>query len=86
MLKWDYSGPFPSSQVTVFDAISPFVNVSMIFVTSVMGGYTTLIGASTPTGSIKVEHASATKDAYYFVYVQQFGGNISLNDVQIYSP
>ena len=50
---------------------------------TIVGGYTTLIGASTPTGSIKVENASATKDAYYFVYVQQFGGNISLNDVQI---
>jgi len=50
---------------------------------TIVGGYTTLIGASTPTGSIEVQNASATNDAYYFIYVEQFGGNISLNDVQI---
>ncbi len=50
---------------------------------TIVGGYTTLIGASTPTGSIDVQNASAPNDAYYFVYVQQFGGNISLNDVQL---
>ena len=50
---------------------------------TIVGGYTTLIGASTPTASIQVQNASAPSDAYYFIYVQQFGGNISLNDVQI---
>lgn len=50
---------------------------------TIVGGYTTLIGASTPTGSISVENASASNDAYYFIYVQQFGGNISLNNVQL---
>lgn len=50
---------------------------------TIVGGYTTLIGASTPTASIQVQNASATNDAYYLIYVQQFGGNISLNDVQM---
>ena len=50
---------------------------------TIVGGYTTLIGASTPTASIQIQNASATHDAYYFIYVQQFGGNISLNDTQI---
>jgi len=50
---------------------------------TIVGGYTTLIGASTPTASIQIQNASATNDAYYFIYVQQFGGNISLNDTQI---
>jgi flagellin-like protein len=46
---------------------------------TILGGYTTFLGASTPLGDITVTNTSAGSLHSYRVYVNQFGGNISLN-------
>ena len=55
---------------------------------TILGGYTTFLGASTPQASITVTnatsaHSSPPSKPIYFVYINQFGGNISLNEVQM---
>ena len=55
---------------------------------TILGGYTTFLGASTPQASITVTnatsaHSSSPSKPIYFVYINQFGGNISLNEVQM---
>ena len=54
---------------------------------TILGGYTTFLGASTPQASITVtnatSHSSSLPKPIYFVYINQFGGNISLDDVQM---
>ena len=56
---------------------------------TILGGYTTFLGASTPQASITVTNATSSHSStnlpkpIYFVYINQFGGNISLNDVQM---
>ncbi len=50
---------------------------------TILGGYTTFLGSSTPQASISVKEVSSSTPPIYLLYVQQFGGNISLNDVQL---
>lgn len=50
---------------------------------TILGGYTTFLGASTPQASINVDPVGTTADPVYTMYVQQFGGNISLGEVQM---
>lgn len=50
---------------------------------TILGNYTLFLGSSTPTASIQVKNASTSTTPYYFVYVDQFNGNVSLNDVQM---
>lgn len=50
---------------------------------TILGGYTTFLGSSTPQASITVQPVGTTNDPIYTLYVQQFGGNISLNEVQM---
>lgn len=50
---------------------------------TILGGYTTFLGSSTPQASIQLNTVSSGNPPVYMLYVQQFGGNISLNDVQL---
>lgn len=50
---------------------------------TILGNYTLFLGSSTPTASVQVKNASTADTPYYFVYVEQVGGNVSLNDVQM---
>lgn len=50
---------------------------------TILGGYTTFLGSSTPQASIHLTPASNSQPPIYMLYVQQFGGNLSLNDVQL---
>ncbi len=49
---------------------------------TILGGYTTFLGASTPQASIQVNEV-ATNPPVYQLYVNQYGGNISLSEVQM---
>lgn len=49
---------------------------------TILGGYTTFLGASTPQASIEVNSVSSSPPIYR-MYVNQYGGNISLSDVQM---
>ncbi|MEM0158870.1 MAG: archaellin/type IV pilin N-terminal domain-containing protein [Thermoplasmataceae archaeon] len=50
---------------------------------TILGGYTTLLGASTPTASISVQNSSGPNTPYYTIYINQVGGNISMNKVEL---
>lgn len=73
-------------------AVSPIIaTILLIAITvvlaatlyTILGGYTTFLGASTPTASVQVQNSSTAKLPFYFVYVEQFGGNVSLKSVQV---
>lgn len=73
-------------------AVSPIIaTILLIAITvvlaatlyTILGGYTTFLGASTPSASVQVKNVSTSSLPYYTVYVQQFGGNVSLNQVQL---
>lgn len=73
-------------------AVSPIIaTILLIAITvvlaatlyTILGGYTTFLGASTPSASVQVKNASASSLPFYRVYVEQFGGNISLNNVEL---
>ncbi|AKA48992.1 hypothetical protein IX51_07670 [uncultured archaeon] len=73
-------------------AVSPIIaTILLIAITvvlaatlyTILGGYTTFLGASTPTASVQVTNSSTSTLPFYFVYVEQFGGNVSLNSVQL---
>lgn len=73
-------------------AVSPIIaTILLIAITvvlaatlyTILGGYTTFLGASTPTASMTVKNDSSSSYPYYTVYVDQFGGNVSLNHVQM---
>ncbi len=73
-------------------AVSPIIaTILLIAITvvlaatlyTILGGYTTFLGASTPSASVQVQNSSSSDLPFYFVYVNQFGGNVSLNDVQL---
>lgn len=73
-------------------AVSPIIaTILLIAITvvlaatlyTILGGYTTFLGASTPSASVQVKNASTSTLPFYFVYVDQFGGNVSLNSVQV---
>lgn len=50
---------------------------------TILGGYTTFLGSSTPQASITVKSVTSSPPPIYMLYVQQFGGNISLDKVQL---
>ncbi len=50
---------------------------------TILGGYTTFLGQSTPQASIQLNSVSSGNSPVYMLYVKQFGGNISLNEVQL---
>lgn len=50
---------------------------------TILGGYTTFLGSSTPQASITVKPVTSSPPPIYMLYVQQFGGNISLDKVQM---
>ena len=55
---------------------------------TILGGYTTFLGASTPQAAITATNATSTHSSppskpIYLVYILQFNGNVSLNDVQM---
>ncbi len=73
-------------------AVSPIIaTILLIAITvvlaatlyTILGGYTTFLGASTPSASVQVKNSSTSTLPFYFVYVEQFGGNVSLNSVQL---
>ena len=73
-------------------AVSPIIaTILLIAITvvlaatlyTILGGYTTFLGASTPTASVQVKNSSTSTLPFYFVYVEQFGGNVSLSSVQL---
>lgn len=73
-------------------AVSPIIaTILLIAITvvlaatlyTILGGYTTFLGASTPSASVTVNNASTSTLPFYSVYVEQFGGNVSLNSVQL---
>lgn len=73
-------------------AVSPIIaTILLIAITvvlaatlyTILGGYTTFLGASTPTASVQVKNDSTSTLPYYTIYVEQFGGNVSLNQVQL---
>ncbi len=49
---------------------------------TILGGYTTFLGASTPSASIEVTSDSASPPIYT-LYVQQYSGNTSLSNVEM---
>jgi flagellin-like protein len=49
---------------------------------TILGGYTTFLGASTPSASIEVT-TDSTSPPIYTLYVQQYSGNISLSQVEM---
>lgn len=49
---------------------------------TILGGYTTFLGASTPQASIQINEV-ANSPPIYTMYVEQFGGNVSLSEVQM---
>ncbi len=49
---------------------------------TILGGYTTFLGISTPQASIQVNEV-ANNPPVYQMYVVQYGGNISLSEVQM---
>lgn len=74
------------------EAVSPIVaTILLVAITvvlaatlyTILGGYTTFLGASTPTGSVHITNESSPGLPYYTVYVYQFGGNVSLNFVTL---
>lgn len=74
------------------EAVSPIIaTILLVAITvvlaatlyTILGGYTTFLGSSTPQASITVKQASTGTPPVYMMYVQQFGGNISLNKVQL---
>lgn len=50
---------------------------------TILGGYTTFLGSSTPQASVTVKEVTSSPPPIYMLYVQQFGGNISLDKVQL---
>lgn len=73
-------------------AVSPIIaTILLIAITvvlaatlyTILGGYTTFLGASTPSASVQVKNSSTSTLPFYFVYVDQFGGNVSLSSVQL---
>lgn len=50
---------------------------------TILGGYTTFLGASTPQASFVVDPVGTPTTPSYTMYIQQFGGNISLQKVQM---
>lgn len=74
------------------EAVSPIVaTILLVAITvvlaatlyTILGGYTTFLGASTPSASVTVKNASSPSLPFYFIYVNQFGGNISLHYVTL---
>lgn len=73
-------------------AVSPIIaTILLIAITvvlaatlyTILGGYTSFLGASTPTASVSVQNSSSSTYPFYTVYVDQFGGNASLNSVEM---
>ena len=50
---------------------------------TILGGYTTFLGSSTPQASMVVKEVTTAPPPIYMMYVTQFGGNISLDKVQM---
>lgn len=52
---------------------------------TILGNYTLFLGSSTPSASITVQNDSSTTTnyPYYIIYVNQFSGNVSLQNVQM---
>lgn len=74
------------------EAVSPIIaTILLVAITvvlaatlyTILGGYTTFLGSSTPQASIVVKPVSSSPPPIYMMYVQQFGGNISLDKVQL---
>ncbi|GGM76276.1 hypothetical protein GCM10007108_12800 [Thermogymnomonas acidicola] len=74
------------------EAVSPIIaTILLVAITvvlaatlyTILGGYTSLLGATTPTASVEVQNSSAGDQAFYIVYVDQFSGNISLSSVDM---
>lgn len=74
------------------EAVSPIIaTILLVAITvvlaatlyTILGGYTTFLGSSTPQASITVKPVTSSPPPIYMLYVQQFGGNISLDDVQL---
>lgn len=74
------------------EAVSPIIaTILLVAITvvlaatlyTILGGYTTFLGSSTPQASITVKEVSTGTPPIYMLYVQQFGGNISLSNVQM---
>lgn len=74
------------------EAVSPIIaTILLVAITvvlaatlyTILGGYTTFLGSSTPQASITVKPVTTAPPPIYMLYVQQFGGNISLDKVQM---
>ena len=76
------------------NAVSPIIaTILLIAITvvlaatlySVIGGYTSYLGSTTPTASLRVANINTQTDSTYMVYVSSVSpnGNISLSDTEL---